>query len=172
MQVVVGRIGRAHGIKGDVIVELRTDEPDVRFAPGNVLVTEPTSAGPLAVENARVHSGRFLVHFDSVNDRTSAEQLRGVTLYADVDPSDRPDDPDEFYDHQIVGLQVVDTQRGAIGVVSEISHGPAQDLLTVTTSKGQTVLVPFVSALVTDVDLDNDRLVVALPDGLIELGDG
>ncbi len=171
MQVVVGRIGRAHGIKGDVVVDLRTDEPERRFLPGASLTTDPVSVGPLVVDNARFHSSRFLVHFAQVEDRTSAELLRGVSLLADVDPSDRPDDPDEFYDHQIIGLLVVDAERGAIGRVAEVLHGPGQDLLSVTTENGPRVLVPFVAALVAKVDLEAGQLLVELPNGLIELGE-
>jgi len=171
MQVVVGRIGRAHGVKGDVVVDLRTDEPERRFLPGVSLITDPVSVGPMVVDNARFHSGRFLVHFAQIDDRTGAEQLRGVTLLADVDPSDRPEDPDEFYDRQIVGLLVVDANRGPIGRVAEVLHGPGQDLLSVTNETGPPVLVPFVAALVAKVDLDAGQLVVNLPDGLIELGE-
>ena len=91
MQLVVARIGRAHGIKGEVTVEVRTDEPELRLAPGAVLATDPASAGPLTIETGRVHSGRLLLRFEGVRDRTGAEALRNTLLIADVDPEERPD---------------------------------------------------------------------------------
>jgi len=171
MRVVVGHVGRAHGIKGDVIVELRTDEPGERFSDGSSLFTEPESAGPLEVAHSRFHSGRFLVRFVESADRNTAERLRGVTLLAEVNPLDQPSDPDEFYDHQIVGLAVVDAKHGSVGSVTEVNHGPGQDLLVVATEQGQEVLIPFVAAFVTEIDLPGGRLLVDLPDGLIELGE-
>ena len=109
MQLVVGRIGKAHGIRGEVGVEVRTDDPDARFASGESLITEPADRGPLRVDATRWHSGRLLVNFAGVADRTAAEALRGTLLLVEVDESERPDDPDEFYDHQLVGLRVVST---------------------------------------------------------------
>lgn len=85
MQLVVGRIGRAHGIRGDVLVEVRTDEPDDRFAVGSVLVTDPADAGPLTVDDARWHSGKLVVRFADVHDRNRAEELRGLLLVVDSD---------------------------------------------------------------------------------------
>ena len=104
MEVVVGRIGRPHGIRGEVSVEVRTDDPEGRLAPGTTLRTDPAAAGPLTIADGRVHSGRLLLHFEGYDDRGAAEGLRNVLLVADVDPAERPDDPDEFYDHQLVGL--------------------------------------------------------------------
>src|SRR5579884_2179947 len=122
MQLVVGRIGRAHGIKGEVTVEVRTDEPELRLAPGAVLATDPPSAGPLTVESGRVHSGRLLLRFAGVGDRTAAEALRGTLLIAEVDPDERPEDPDEYYDHQLVDLDVVTVSGEPVGRVTEVLH--------------------------------------------------
>ncbi|MFD9676827.1 ribosome maturation factor RimM, partial [Streptomyces sp. NPDC059981] len=107
MQLVVARIGRAHGIKGEVTVEVRTDEPELRLGPGAVLETEPASAGPLTIETGRVHSGRLLLRFAGVKDRTGAEALRNILLIAEVDPEELPAEPDEYYDHQLMDLDVV-----------------------------------------------------------------
>jgi 16S rRNA processing protein RimM len=168
VEVVVGRIGRAHGIRGGVGVEVRTDEPDRRFAPGSVLRTEPESAGPLTVSLARWHGNRLLVTFDEVGDRSAAEALRGVSLLVDVDADERPDDPEEFYDRHLVGLVVHDLQGAVLGQVGEVVHLPAQDLLAVTLGDGRQVLVPFVAAIVPEVDVAGGRLVVDPPAGLLD----
>lgn len=168
MQVVVGRIGRPHGIRGDVNVESRTDEPDRRFATGTVLTTDHVGYPHLTVAGYRWHSGRLLLHFEGVEDRTAVEALRGVLLSTDVDPGETPDDADEFYDHQLVGLAVEDLAGAVIGSVSEVVHG-AQDLLLVTRDGGGQLLVPFVGALVPEVDVAAGRVVVDLPGGLLDL---
>ncbi|WP_030906209.1 ribosome maturation factor RimM [Streptosporangium amethystogenes] len=166
MQLVVGRIGRPHGLRGDVSVEVRTDEPDRRFAPGTALATEPASAGPLVVESRRWHSGILLVRFEGVNDRDHAEELRGTMLVidsADIPPSD---DPDEFYDHQLIGLAVVKPDGERVGEVSDVLHH-GQDLLVVRRGKAE-VYVPFVKALVPVIDLEKGILVVDAPAGLLD----
>lgn len=168
MQVVVGRIGRPHGVRGDVNVESRTDEPDRRFATGTILATDNVGFSHLTVASYRWHSGRLLLQFDGVADRTSVEALRGVLLSVDIDPAEIPDDPDEFYDHQLVGLTVVDLAGIAVGTVAEVVHG-AQDLLVVERVDAGQVLVPFVGALVPKVDVAAGRVVVDLPAGLLDL---
>src|SRR5262245_37318406 len=109
MQVVVGRIGRPHGIRGELSVEPRTDEPEARFAVGSVLLTDPAAAGPLTVVSARPHQGWLLVAFEGIADRTVAESLRGVLLWVDSADLPPPADPDEFHDHDLVGLAAVST---------------------------------------------------------------
>ncbi|GAA5011627.1 ribosome maturation factor RimM [Kitasatospora paranensis] len=168
MQLVVGKIGRAHGIRGDVSVEVRTDEPELRLGPGAVLLTDPAAVGPLTVESGRVHSGRLLLRFAGVKDRTDAEALRGTMLIAEIDPEETPDDPEEYYDHQLIGLDVVLTDGTLVGELSEIVHLPYQDLLTVTRPDGTEVLVPFVEQIVPTIDLENQRAVITPPPGLIE----
>lgn len=167
MQLVVARIGRAHGIRGEVSVELRTDEPEQRLAPGAVLATEPPETGPLTVVSGRVHSGRLLLRFDGIVDRAAAEALRNTLLLAEVDPDERPEDPEEFYDHQLVGLRVVTTDGAAVGQVGEVAHPPGQDLLVVARPEGGEALVPFVSELVPEVDLAAGRIVIDPPPGLL-----
>jgi 16S rRNA processing protein RimM len=168
VQVVVARIGRPHGVRGDVTVEPRTDEPNRRLATGAVLVTDSTSHPTLTVDTSRWHSGRLLLHFQEVSSRSEVEALRGTLLSVDVDPHERPADPDEFYDHQLVGLSVVLPDGSAVGVVSEVGHG-AQDLLIVARPEGGTVMVPFVTAIVPEVDLDARRVVIDPPVGLLDL---
>ncbi len=168
VQLVVARIGRAHGIKGEVSVEVRTDEPELRLAPGAVLATDPPEVGPLTVADGRVHSGRLLLRFAGVADRTAAEALRNTLLLAEVDPEAQPDDPEEFYDHQLVGLDVVTADGARVGPVTEIAHLPGQDLLIVERETGGEVLIPFVSEIVPDIDLAARRMVVVPPPGLLD----
>jgi 16S rRNA processing protein RimM len=167
MQVVVGRIGKAHGIRGAVTVEVRTDEPEVRFADGAVLATEPPAAGPLVVESTKWHAGRLLVHFEGVHDRNASEALRGTELWAERPDDAAPADPEEFYDSQLVGLPVELADGTVIGMISEIAHLPSQDLLVVAREGASEVLVPFVTAIVTTIDVAGRRVVIEPPDGLI-----
>ncbi|MFL5995771.1 MAG: ribosome maturation factor RimM, partial [Streptomyces sp.] len=140
MQLVVARIGRAHGIKGEVTVEVRTDEPELRLAPGAVLTTDPASAGPLTIETGRVHSGRLLLRFEGVRDRTAAEALRNTLLIAEVDPNEQPEEEDEYYDHQLIDLDVVTEDGTEVGRITEISHLPSQDLFIVERPDGTEVM--------------------------------
>jgi 16S rRNA processing protein RimM len=170
MQIAVGQIGRAHGIRGDVTVIVRTDDPDVRFVPGTMLVTEPPERGPLTVAATRWHSGRLIVTFEGVRDRTAAEDLRGTVLVVDSAQIPAPDDPDEFYDHQLIGLGVVTAAGDAVGEVTDVLHH-GQDLLVVRRGPRDETLVPFVSAIVTDVDVPGGRLVIDPPPGLLDSGE-
>ncbi|GLV77631.1 ribosome maturation factor RimM [Streptomyces hygroscopicus subsp. hygroscopicus] len=171
VQLVVARIGRAHGIKGEVTVEVRTDEPERRLGPGAVLTTEPASAGPLTIESGRVHSGRLLLRFEGVGDRTAAEALRNTLLIAEVDPEELPEDPEEFYDHQLIDLDVVTTDGTQVGRISEISHLPYQDLLVVRRPDGGEVMIPFVAEVVPEIDLEAQRAVIDPPPGLLDEAD-
>ncbi|MFI9343768.1 ribosome maturation factor RimM [Streptomyces sp. NPDC052773] len=168
MQLVVARIGRAHGIKGEVTVEVRTDEPELRLAPGVVLATDPASAGPLTIATGRVHSGRLLLRFEGVTDRNAAEALRNTLLIADVDPEELPEGEDEYYDHQLIDLDVVTEDGVEVGRITEISHLPTQDLFIVERPDGTEVMIPFVEEIVTDIDLERQRAVIDPPPGLID----
>jgi 16S rRNA processing protein RimM len=157
-------------------VETRTDEPDRRFADGAVLRTRlPRGGAPhggdrpatLTVQRTRWHRSRLLVTFDEVPDRDAAEAVRGLTLVTDVDLDEAPEDPEEFYDHQLVGLAVVSTEGAPVGEVAEVVHGSGQDLLVVRTPDGGEVLVPFVTALVPVVDVPGGRVEVADRPGLL-----
>ena len=172
MDLVVGLVVRAHGVTGEVVVEVRTDDPDTRFAPGTTLRAKPSRGGPerdYVVESAREHSGRLLVRLDGVADRSAADSLRG-TLFV-VDTADLPaiEDPDEFYDHQLEGLQVVTTTGTPVGSVAEVLHTAAGELLSVRSEAGE-VLVPVVSAIVTSVSLADQTIEIDPPEGLLELG--
>lgn len=172
IEVVVGRIGKPHGIRGEVTLDVRTDEPERRFAPGTTLRAEaPAGAdrrpASLTVARARWHQSTLLVTFEELADRNAAEAARGTVLHATIGPDDMPEDPDEYYDHQLVGLDVVDLDGTLLGQVKALVHGSAQDLLTVRTPDGRDTLVPFVSALVPEVDLDAGRIVVADRPGLV-----
>jgi 16S rRNA processing protein RimM len=162
--VVIGRIGRAHGIRGELNVEIRTDEPDRRFAPGSTVLC---NGRPLTVESSRHHSGRLLVAFRGVPDRTAAEQLHGSIIEADIDETERPDDPEEFYDHQLVGLQARGPDDAVVGTVTSVVHLPHQDTLVID-ADGREVLVPFVSALVPTVDVSEGHLRLADVPGLLD----
>jgi len=175
--VVVGRIGRPHGVKGAATIEVRTDEPDKRFAVGARLLTD--SGLDLTVASATWHSGRLLVTFEGYDDRTAVEQLRNALVSVDRPADERPEDPEEFYDSDLEGCEVVldggdsggDSGGSVIGVVREVSHLPGQDLLVVATPDEREVLIPFVSAFVPQIDVSAKRIVITPPEGLLESGD-
>lgn len=195
MLLVVGHIGKPHGIRGEVLVTVRTDEPETRFVAGSVFTTEvpwdrrvrsgpaATSAAAaaavpgvpfrvpdkLTLESVRWHQGRVVAQFEGIHDRNVAEALRGVLLQVDSAEVAVPDDPDEFLDHQLVGLSVVDTGDTVLGEVERIEHAPASDLIVLAKSGGGTALIPFVSRLVPAVDIPGGRIVVDLPEGLLDL---
>jgi 16S rRNA processing protein RimM len=142
-----------------------TDEPDHRYADGTVLMTSDNTT--LTVATSKWHSGRFVVHFAGVDDRNSAEALRGQTLTIDVDPAELPEDPDEFYDHQLVGLNVALEDGSVIGVIGEVIHLPSQDLLSVKREGDTEVLIPFVMEFVPEIDLDSKTVTITPPPGLL-----
>jgi 16S rRNA processing protein RimM len=167
MQLTVARVGRAHGLKGEVALDLRTDAPDDRFAIGAVLETEPASAGPLTVTRVRVHQGRWLVTFAEAADRTTAEALRGVELVVDVDAAD---EEDAWYPHELAGLRAELEDGTVVGEVVALEHLPAHDALVVLESMpdGEArTLVPFVRAIVPLVDVAGGRVVLTPPGGLL-----
>ena len=165
MRVRVGRITRAHGIRGEVSVEIFTDEVEQRFAKNAQLWALDE---PLTVERFRFHQGRLLVVFVGVNDRNRAEELRGRELFAEVDENETPNDPDEFYDRQLIGLVVRNAAGENVGEVISVEHFPAQDLLVVDTKIGA-ARVPFVDALVREVNIEARYLQIADVPGLLDL---
>jgi 16S rRNA processing protein RimM len=229
MQLVVGRVTRPHGVRGEVSVEVRTDDPDLRFAVGRVMATDPAAAGPLTVESVRWHSGRLLIQFAGIADRNQAEELRGTWLTLDSAEVGSTGDPDEFHDHELIGLAVVTTLGEPVGRVTDVRHF-GQDLLVIEplparssaapeagpaeigaaetgpaetgpagtgpvptgpaqagrgpggparparaqpgNGLGSELLVPFVAAIVPEVDVAAGRLVIDPPPGLLELGTG
>jgi 16S rRNA processing protein RimM len=171
MRVIVGRIGRPHGIRGEVVIGVRTDEPDLRFAVGTVLGVGPTSDGEpgsdLQVARVHWHSGQLLVAFAGVTDRTAAGELTGSWLSIDSSQLPAIGDPDEFRDHELVGLSVRTAAGQDVGVVTDVLHS-GQDLLVVRRPEGGESLVPFVKALVPEVDLGAGILVIDPPPGLLD----
>ena len=164
MDRVVARIGRAHGLRGEVSIEVRTDAPEQRFVPGAVFGTEPADRGPLTLTSARDHGGVLLLAFEQVGDRSGAEQLRGTLLLVAAEASD---EPDAWYEEELVGLRVEDPHGVRLGELVRLETGGAQDLLVVRPAGGgEHVRVPFVSALVPLVDVPGGRLVVDPPGGM------
>ena len=173
MDLVVGRVVKAHGVTGEVVVEVRTDDPDNRFAPGTRLRARPSRDGPeraYVIESAREHSGRLLVRLAGVAGRDAADALRGTVFVVDTEELPPIDDPDEYYDHQLEGLRVLTTAGTPVGTVAEVLHTAAGELLAVHAEgdRGE-VLVPFVSAIVTAVSLEDRTIEIDPPDGLLEL---
>jgi 16S rRNA processing protein RimM len=162
---VVGRIGRPHGLRGEVTVQIRTDSPEQRFTAGTQF---GVGAGrTLTVDAVRPHSGALLVRFAGVADRDAAAHLRGLVLTIEVAELPVLDDPDEFYDHQLEGLVALGPDGAVLGTVREVVHAPASDLLVLETDHGE-ALVPFVRAIVSDVDLAGGRVVLDPPAGLLD----
>jgi 16S rRNA processing protein RimM len=168
VQLVVGRIAKAHGVGGEVSVDVRTDDPDGRFAIDSTLTTDPAERGPLTVERTRWHSGRLLVRFASVPDRTAAEALRGTLLVVDSATSGDTGGVDDFWDHDLIGLIAQTVDGRSLGPITDVLHPPGPDVLSIDVA-GQDVLVPFVRAIVPVVDVAAGRVVVDPPDGLLEL---
>ena len=167
MELMIGRIVKSHGIKGEVVVEVTTDDPDIRFAVGEILDgTQGVSTHTLTIAAARPHQGRLLVKFEEIADRNAADSLRGTKFFAP--PLENEEDEEGFYDHELEGLRVI--QDGTdVGEVTGVMHGPAGQTLEVRLSTGKDALVPFVHAIVPEVDLDAGTLTITPPDGLLEL---
>ncbi len=167
MKVVVARIGKAHGLRGEVTVQVLTGAADDRFVPGAAFVTEPKFAGPLVVRTARDHNGVLLLSFEDTDDRTGAEELRGIKLLAD--PLDDDGDEDTWYERDLVGLKAVTVGGDQVGEVIALRTGGAQDVLVLRLTDGREALVPFVTAIVPDVDIEGGRVVLDPPTGLFDL---
>ena len=169
MQVVVARIGKAHGLRGEVTVQVLTASPDERFVPGATFVTEPPAAGPLVLRSARDHNGILLLGFDHTDDRSGAEALRGITLLGHVLEDDG--DEDSWYERDLIGLKAVTVGGDEVGEVTALEPRPTQDLLVLRLTDGRQALVPFVKAIVPEVDIEGGRVVLDPPAGLLDLDD-
>jgi 16S rRNA processing protein RimM len=200
MRIVVGRIGRPHGIRGEVVIGVRTDEPDLRFAVGATVDVTPTLAAPeglpgpggsggegsppgsgvprgvappgdrsLMVASARWHSGQLLVAFAGISDRTAAAELTGSWLSVDSSQLPETGDPDEFRDYELIGLSVRTCAGDPVGVVTDVLHY-GQDLLVVRRQDepGGEALIPFVKAIVPEVDIRAGVVVIDPPPGLLD----
>jgi 16S rRNA processing protein RimM len=160
MRLLVGRIGRAHGILGEATIEVRTDEPDRRFAIGATVQTD--SEGDLKVISGRVHNGILLLGFEGITDRNSIEKLRNTLLYADVDINESNEDEDEYHVMQLIGCVAVLESGEVFGEITDVVNLPGQDLLAIKTAQGEQ-LIPFVHQLVPTVDIANKKVVVIPP---------
>lgn len=170
-ELLVGIAARAHGLRGELVVDVRTDSPEERFVPGVVLTARragvPDSA--VTVESSRPHSGRLLVRFVEVPDRNAAEAMRGARLVIDADAVGPPADPEEFHVLQLEGLRAELEDGTVVGTVREVVHGPGGELLVLARADLPDALVPFVRAIVPTVDLDSGRVVLTPPEGLLDL---
>ncbi|MFA7512871.1 ribosome maturation factor RimM [Mycolicibacterium vanbaalenii] len=172
MDLVVGRVVKAHGVTGELAVDVRTDDPEGRFVAGAVLRGRPARGGAereFVIESVRAHGDRMLIRLQGVGDRDAADALRG-TLFL-VDSAELPpiEDPDEFYDHQLEGMAVSTTGGQPVGTVAEVLHTAAGELLAVRDPDGAEVLVPFVSAIVVSVSLADNAIEIDPPEGLLDL---
>jgi 16S rRNA processing protein RimM len=169
----VGRLTKAHGLKGALKVEMYTDDPASRFVPGAVFDLQVPDGSPwagktLELSELRWYNQQPVAFFAGIDDRTAAETLVKAILWVSLDPDALPEEEDAWYDHQLVGLRVVRDGQD-VGRVARVDHFPAQDLLIVATANGE-VMVPFVSAIVPSVDVVSGVVTITPPDGLFELG--
>ncbi|UGT42129.1 ribosome maturation factor RimM [Nocardia yamanashiensis] len=176
MELVVGRVAKSHGVRGELVVEVRTDEPELRFAPGSSLtgrLPKAKQTQQYVVESAREHSGRLLLRLDGIGDRTAADALRGLLFLVDTKDLPPSEDPDEYYDHELEGLTVQLGDGTVVGTVREVLHSAAGELLSIKASEafppaGREILVPFVNAIVPTVSVADGLIVIDPPEGLLD----
>ena len=164
MQLVVGRIGRAHGVQGEATIELRTDDPEVRFAVGQTVTL--ADGRSLKISGNRWHNQILLLSFSGINDRNQIEELRDQLLYAEVDTNST--EPGEYHFQQLIGSKVLLPDGSKLGLVSEIVQLPGQDLLSVSTQKGE-VLIPMVKQIIISIDVDKKIIKIDPPEGLLDV---
>lgn len=171
MQLVIGRIGKAHGIRGELNVGIRTDDPEERFAVGAVIATDPPERGPLTVATQRFVSGqRLVLGFAEVPDRTAAEALHGTMLVIDSAELPELEDDDDFYDHELIGMRVRTDDGVEVGEVVDVVHGPGGDTLAVRAGRSRKeLLIPFVRDIVPVIDRAERAMTITPPEGLLEL---
>lgn len=170
-QLRVGRLLKAHGLKGALKLELFTDEPERRFVPGATFTLQVPTSSPwhgksLELTELRWYNSQPVGFFKDIDDRTAAESLVRAILWVDQDAAELPEEPDAWYDHQLVGLRAVRDGKD-VGRVARVDHFPAQDLLAIDTGSAE-VLVPFVAAIVPTVDLAAGTVTLTPPAGLFE----
>ena len=170
MLLVVGRIGRAHGVHGEATIEIRTDLPEERFYIGAQLMTDPAPRGPLTIEKIRDNNGIMLLKFKEADDRNAIEKLRDTLLLAEIDMEHEAQFEDEYHVQQLIGCAIVDTEDQVLGTLTDVLNLPGQDVLAIATPRGE-VLVPFVLEFVPTIDIEAKRIVITPPAGLFELLD-
>lgn len=161
IRLLVGRIGRAHGILGEATIEVRSDDPESRFAVGQQLQSD--EHGLLTITSGRVHNGILLLGFAGYTDRNQIEKLRNTLLYADVDIDEVREDADDYHVLQLIGCTAFLESGEAFGEVTDVINLPGQDLLAIKTLTHE-ALIPFVHQLVPVVDVKAKRIVVIPPD--------
>jgi len=171
VELIVGRVAKAHGVTGELVVDVRTDDPELRFAPGAVLRAKASDHGErnYVVVAVRPHGNRLLLRLEGVADRDAADALRGRLFVIDSEDLPPIDEPDTYYDHQLEGLRVRTTNGREIGTVAEVLHTAGGELLAVDRAEAGELLVPFVTAIVTSVSLDTGVVEIDPPEGLLEL---
>jgi 16S rRNA processing protein RimM len=164
LQLVVGRIGRAHGVLGEATIEVRTDDADLRFAVGNAVTLE--NSKKLIIKSSRWHNQVLLLSFDGITDRNQIEELRDQLISTEVDTSAMA--PGEYHYQQLIGSQVFLQSGDQVGVVGEIVKLPGQDLLSVDKG-GSQVLVPMVKQIIISIDVAAKKIVINPPEGLLDV---
>gem|GEM_PF-93452 len=162
-QLNVATISRPHGLRGEVTLDLKTDDPAARLTPGTVYTTDPDH-GPLTIASAREHQGRWVVRFAEAADRTAVEQLRGLSLTVPITDSD---EDDAWYPHELVGMRVRLTDGTDVGEVLGVEHGVAQDLLVIRETNGAETRIPLVHAIVPNIDKVSGVVTIDPPGGLL-----
>lgn len=164
MQLTVARIGRAHGLRGEVALDLRSDAPAERLTVGAVLATSPAGVGPLTIAGVRTLHDKWFLTFAEATDRTASERLRGVELLVEQTGSD---EDDAWYPHELVGLRAEHVDGRLVGMIAGLEHLPAHDMLVLVEQSGARTLIPFVRAIVPVVDVAGGRVVLDPPGGLL-----
>ena len=164
MQLVVGRIGRAHGVLGEATIEVRTDVPEQRFIVGGKLTTN--SGQELTIKSARWHNQILLLSFEGISDRDQIESLKDELISSEVDFSNLA--PGEYHYQQLLGAKVFLQTGELVGNVTEIVALPGQDLLAVD-HLGREVLIPMVKAIITNIDIANKKIEINPPEGLLDV---
>ncbi|MBT2548001.1 ribosome maturation factor RimM [Arthrobacter sp. ISL-65] len=170
MQLQVARIGKPHGIRGEVTVQVLTDAPEDRFVPGTEFVVEPASAGPLTVRSARWNKDILLLGFEEIQTRNEAETFRGAKLFIETEELDEDDDDEGWYEHELVGLEARVGTR-VVGKITALNTMPVQDLLVVETTDGKEILIPFVEQIVPEVNTEGGYVLLTPPAGLFEINE-
>lgn len=160
MRLLVGRIGRAHGITGEATIEVRTDEPERRFVVGTKMLTD--SHGDLLITSYRWHNGILLLGFENFLDRNAIETLRDTLMYCEVDIDAPGEDENDFHVLQLIGCTAFLQSGEKFGEVMDVINLPGQDLLAIQTSSEE-VLIPFVRQLVPTVDIKKKTMTVIPP---------
>lgn len=168
----VGRLSKPHGLKGGVKLELFTDNPELRFVPGALFHMQVPEESPwfgrtITMSELRSYNGVPVAFFEELPDRTAVEGAVKAILWIDEATVEAGTEDNAWYDQQLVGM-AVHRDDAEIGVVKEVQHLPAHDLLVVHTNDGSQVLVPFVEAIVPDVDAEARIVTVTPPAGLFE----